>query len=477
MRVGWTAVIATCSMVLVACSGSVSGRGPLELSPPTSVEDTEIAATGSSLPSVVPSVTVARPLVVEALARDLGGITHRWPLLELFGYRGSPVDAASVARLPVVVEVRSLDGSSRVEVVALNWGIDSNASMVAIDASPEAIPDIVATLGGLSRWVVSGDSWAAVLQQGGLAASWEMEGLAGVVERIAEPGDICRESPTLCPFGPEVGFPPPPGWLITNDTTGTGGGGGPFSQLSLGEEATTIKGSGSASFAWVAGGTVFMGFRPTDLADAVDRGPARLAGELGNALFVLEPEQPTLDQEISLRLCCTSTAHARWTVPAEWAVTDITVIGTHGLDDYRLVLAVVEGDDITIRAIDLDAGLFRGFGQTRRAVDLTAAAVLNPPETTWTLPSRVAGGLAVVEHRPDGWYLLADALGRGHDLVRSSHPIVGYAIDSSGRHIAMAVDGPQGITNWWIHGSNTELLNSDATSFSWWGTHNPTPTN
>ena len=161
-------------------------------------------------------------------------------------------------------------------------------------------------------------------------------------------------------------------------------------------------------------------------------------------------------------------------IPNGWDVTDIAVVGTHGLNNYQLVLAVVEDGDSTVRAVGFDAELLTGRDRSHDPLALADAPVISPAGMMWTLPSRLAGRLAVVEQRSDGWHLVADAGGMARDLVRSSHPIVGYAIDSAVHHIVIAVDGPDGITNWWIHGQHVERLNSNATALAWWGTHNPT---
>ncbi|MCP5025216.1 MAG: hypothetical protein GY929_02930, partial [Actinomycetia bacterium] len=96
----------------------------------------------------------------------------------------------------------------------------------------------------------------------------------------------------------------------------------------------------------------------------------------------------------------------------------------------------------------------------------------NPPGRPWTLPRRNdIGGLSVVEERPDGWYLIEDALGDSRDLFRANYPIISYATDSGNRHLVAVVDGPDGPSTWWIQDDDLTRLEGSATSVAWNGWH------
>ncbi len=94
-------------------------------------------------------------------------------------------------------------------------------------------------------------------------------------------------------------------------------------------------------------------------------------------------------------------------------------------------------------------------------------------DQAWTLPQWTPAGVTVVAERADGWYLVDDVQGARADLLRSSHPIIGYAVDQSARHVVFAVDGPAGIVNYWASNDQVVELTTASSSMAWSGSHGP----
>ncbi|MDA3039470.1 MAG: hypothetical protein O3C27_08035 [Actinomycetota bacterium] len=163
-------------------------------------------------------------------------------------------------------------------------------------------------------------------------------------------------------------------------------------------------------------------------------------------------------------------------MPAGWVVDGVTLDVRNNLASLQYDVIVV-GSDATGHAIavEVDAdGTMRGMTRVTSGHESELDEL--PPidlgvDRRWTLPQWTPAGVTVVAERADGWYLVDDIRGERTDLLRSSHPIIGYALDQSARHAVLAIDGPTGVVNYWINDDEIVELASTASSMAWFGSH------
>ncbi|MCP5026764.1 MAG: hypothetical protein GY929_10825, partial [Actinomycetia bacterium] len=131
-----------------------------------------------------------------------------------YGYGARPAVPSPVHDVP---DLGAMFPSLTVREIDLNWGIDSSALLVTADGDPDVIDQAEAQLAESTRWVLAGENWVAGIYQGGLAVGYEIEALVETISWTMDPGSACQQAEKACPFGPEVGFPPPPPRLVVND--------------------------------------------------------------------------------------------------------------------------------------------------------------------------------------------------------------------------------------------------------------------
>ncbi|MCP3853926.1 MAG: hypothetical protein GY745_03435 [Actinomycetia bacterium] len=57
------------------------------------------------------------------------------------------------------------------------------------------------------------------------------------------------------------------------------------------------------------------------------------------------------------------------------------------------------------------------------------------------------------------------------DLIRTDGPIMDHDLDPTHRHLALAVVGSEGATNWWVYQEQVVRLPGSATALGWSGAH------
>lgn len=430
---------------------------------------------GDAAPAALTSSTIdrgenaapAEQVRIDVLRSPQAGAGRSVEQLGVFGYRTRPSTSAGALGVP---DIQQQFPEAAVRVLDVNWGIDSSAVLVTIDADGETIGRAEEHLGETTSWLVSGDRWLAALYQGGLAASFEMKALAEVVSWVLAPDAACELSDQACPAGSDVGFPPPPPSLVLNATPSAPA---PFEVIEL---SAGMIGTDALTVTWVEDGEVFTSWvNPGNQRDAESRGAATVAYSFGSFVFVVVP-QPDAGSTVELRPCCEQAASSAWSVPQGWTIEGLAVTGNFGQGDYRLIIAASVGDGSSVVvAVPLDERFFDQESALRPEA-IETLPNLTPRGRRWSRPQRSAsGGLVIVEERQDGWYLIDDALNDGRELLRSSHPILDYSVASGDVHVALVVEGPAGPDNWWINGTDTSQLDGSATSLGWFGTHSPTP--
>ncbi|MDG2112495.1 MAG: hypothetical protein P8N02_07785 [Actinomycetota bacterium] len=162
----------------------------------------------------------------------------------------------------------------------------------------------------------------------------------------------------------------------------------------------------------------------------------------GSAALLVSPDSPSAPS-ITYRRLYDTAATATWETPESWTVTAVALVGSGN------------------RSPDADLA----------AQPRDADHRVSPAGVEWTLPKYNLARLSVVERQEDGWYLVDDALGARHDIVFSTHPIVEYSIHPGQHDIMLAIDGPDGLTNWWLRGQDLTEIDLRADSFVWHGNH------
>ncbi|MCP4962258.1 MAG: hypothetical protein GY925_23690, partial [Actinomycetia bacterium] len=329
-------------------------------------------------------------------------------------------------------------------------GIDSSALLVTADGDPDVIDQAEAQLAESTRWVLAGENWVAGIYQGGPAVGYEIEALVETISWTMDPGSACQQGEIACPLGPEVGVPPPPPRLVVNDEIDDEAV--PFEVVEI-EGASLVEADG-VSATWIIDGQAFTGWGdPSDPVEIHARGPALVASSIGNYAFLVDPAGDGSESgAVSLRPCCEETNQVEWPIPTGWLVDGLVLIGNFGRGDYRLIVTTRVDNDSVAVGVPINENIFKPQATIPDLEGgIESLPRLNPPGHPWTLPQRNStGGLSVVEERPDGWYLVEDALGDSRDLFRANYPIISYATDSGNRHIVAVVDGPDGPSTWWI---------------------------
>jgi len=397
-------------------------------------------------------ITVLLPanIDISTQVRVLGG----------FGYRPRPsppdrqVEANELSAAFPSLVVSSFD---------LNWGIDSSAVLVTAEGDSQTVGAAAASLSRGSSWIQSGPGWLIVLYRTGLTSPPEMERLMETLSWIADPGWACDTGQAACPYGTDVGFPPPPPILVANDAVH---GELPFQAVVIDDAHGFAENGGP--LLWIADGMVFTTEGPsTDLSRAQSQGPGSVATNLGCFTFAVDGAM------IVVRSCNGQPTPVSWPIPDDLDVVGLAVVGNFGHNNYRLIVSTqpAGSESVTI-SLALPTKLFTHQVVTVTDTPIESLAGLDPSTGTWSLPRRNSiGGLTVVEQRADGWYLVDDALADPVDILRSVHPIVAYDIDAGRHHIVLSVDGPGGAAAWWIRNQIPVKLDTNATSLAWSGNH------
>ena len=408
-------------------------------------------------------IEVSSDSYIEVLEPADVGLANLVRGLQTFGYQirpSSPQDQDEADALG--------QGEAELSVNSFNlgWGIDSTAVLVTVEQGSESIADVAELAANSTSWLHSTDNGLVALYQGGLTAPFEMDTLLETIKWFIDPDSACGVAQLACPYGPDVGFPPPPPVLMTSQMFDYDL---PFDQVELG--GSSGLGSDGQSLIWVDGGTVFTLNRHSvdDIELAQAQGPGTIGAVFGCLTFAVD------GPAIVARSCNGQGVVGTWPIPESWNVVGLAVTGTWGHDNYQLVVSAKVGTSrqatvgVVLPERFIERYLFDGPGP---ALDTLPA--LNPDRGPWTLPQRnIVGDLTVVEQRRDGWYLVDDSLTNATDLLRSDYPIVGYTIDTTRQHMVVAIDGPLGEETWWISNKRLAKIAGSAPSVSWAGSHSP----
>ena len=491
---------AGCSSGGTADEASSSTSTSTSSSPPTSAVGPSLSVGGgagggssTSEPDAESELTteVVPPLEIELLAALPATLGERWPQLQTFGYYGRPSASFEFHPLPQFVLDAAFDrpapdppnGDLQIQLIDLNWGIDSSGLLVTIDGPREAIQAVEPELADSTRWLARGETWIGALYRGGLASGWEIEDLADRIEWIMRPEQACELSELACPYGPEVAFPPPPPMLALSGGVVTAEV--PFEVLNLGGPtaagAGVIVSTAGNSISWIEDGTLFSSWVGTVEGPPENRGPATAAHVVGSLAFVVEPDRSG-GQAIVLRYCCDEGSVTVWPVPEGWTVEEIVMVGTFGSEEYRLLINADVGDGLSrIVTIPFNPKILNGPVWSSLApvtFDVDADQAQPPFDSdavSWTQLQRHRSGISVVEERADGWYLIAvdfdGQFGRSRQLLRSSHPVESYTLDAAAQHVLLTVVGPDGPVLFWSNNGEVTEIGHGHASVAWLGTH------
>ncbi len=490
-----SAITTTTTTTTTPTTASPDGRSLLGTTPSASIEAT--AGTDSGPPAdSVPALTI------EVMNEPGGGLGDRWPLLATFGYYGRPATDIGYYDLPAfVLEAAADDDAHRpvgVELVELNWGIDSSGLLIAIDGPTEAVAEMASAFEPGPRWLIDGDGdgWLGVAYRGGLSANFELDELAAAIEWIMRPDQACGMAEAACPLGADVAFPPPPPELVVAElilgenarpTAGVDSGvraasevrvdsALPFEVEMLVEPVSRLATTDRVP-TWIdAEGHVRSRWNPND-DEGTDRGSARVFHSIGSVLFAVNG-RPGEPDRISLGYSHEESIITEWAAPEDWMVHGLAFIGTFGLDDYRLIVTA-DLDDGSSRTVALPVGtaLLNGgirageFLRDQTPVDLAMLPPLNPAGARWSDPQRSAGLLTVIEEREGQWVLIGDPLGRRLELLRANYPVLSYAVSPGAAHMVVTVDGPQGPSIHWAHHGEVEVIGHGPAALGWLGEH------
>lgn len=429
-------------------------------------------AASTSQPSSVPG-RLAIDLL--AIAEPSGLLLERWRDLSAHGYgigpaRSSEQGWSDLSNRHLGIEVAEF---------RLSWGIDSGAHLVVVEGAADGIASARIEIEPMADLMVAGDQWVAGLSRRVQAEVWELEDLADVLRAIREPGGACAGSDTrrLCPLGPEVGpSVPPPQLILEGPQT--------FGELSvevrfLGREAEGLRGAGGRnSVSWVGEGQAMLEFTVTD--PQVRGSQVLAANSLGGTLVAIELvaiDEATSNEDIhDGRIALyepNGFGHNVGGVPVGWVLDGLalTARNTATSSEYEvIVVGKDEGGRPIAVAVDVDEAMRGNAQDSVPRLDALPSIDLGI-DLAWMLPQWTPAGVTVVAERADGWYLVDDVRGERADLLRSSHPIVGYAVDQSARHVVLAVDGPTGIVNYWVSDDQIFELASTSRSMAWFGSH------
>lgn len=460
-------------VVASACTGNANSVGGV--TPSSASSDASMGAPSKLDDSVVDGDQpgpVAGPVVVElqAIAAPNPSLLERWRDLTVHGYGIGPAqlteqgwsDLADRHTGIVVAEFR------------LGWGIDSGAHLVVVEGTAEGIASAQVEVEPMADLVIGGSGWLAGLSRRVHAETWELRDLAEMIVAIREPETACLDGETgrVCPLGPEAGPSPPPPQLILADSPAELGLG--VDIRFLGPEARGLRGTGGRNgVSWVSEGQVVLEFT---LADPQLRGTRVIAANhLGGNVVSIEgsaPDDGTGRSRIAIYES-NGRGHTLAWVPAGWVLDGLVLAARNaGASVSYEVIAVGSGEtgqSIAV-AVDADAAVRGRFDTPGPDLDTLSLIDLDV-DHRWTLPQWTPAGVTVVAERSDGWFLVDDVQGDRTDLLRSSHPIIGYALDESARHAVLAIDGPTGIVNYWINDDEILKLTSKASSMAWFGTH------
>ncbi len=490
-------------MIVVGCSAGSSSDNAVEQASPASSElsqpagtdqageaEAAVAESPASEPSPdaepTPDGAASEPVRIDVLVPVAADTSSRLRELPNFGYGIRPAAGSGFYEVPELEE-----RFPRVVVQAHDviWGIDSSALMVVVTGDAEDLAQAKPLLNDSTRWVLEGESWLIAVYQGGLSAGWEMTDLSDTISAVMNPDQACELPVAVCPHGQQW-FPPPPPQLLAN---------GPVKapeylfQVSMVEGAAAIEVS-SIEASWIDDdGQAFSttGY-PPDPTSAIARGPALAAETIGGFAFIADPgDAATHDPHIAFRVAQGQQPDRVWDIPDGWHITGLAMLGHFRQDDYRLVITADRDPAVTATAgspptdsiavsMPFDEQIFgpagSGFDDDRPA-NLADLAPLNLDGVRWSLPQRSRSGLLlVVEEREDGWYLVSytdadrDRADRV-ELLRSSHAISSYSADGGGRNIVLAIDGPNGPSNWLVRDRVVTELEGSATSLAWLGRH------
>ncbi|MCP3909916.1 MAG: hypothetical protein GY713_03080 [Actinomycetia bacterium] len=451
------------ALLMVACSSASSDGGGSTSSSPLGVTTATTAtgrtATTTTSTGSAPTATTTRLLAeptVELLGWEATTPPLWWPALRSLSIYGSP-GVTGFAPLPPELELP--EGVERLDI-GLGWGIDSGANLVLLSGEGADSPNTVAQLDAVTEYVGSGESWSAAAFPSGLSAPFEMGRLIEWVEGLAVPETACESG--LCPLGAEYGFPSPPASLVTNQafTPGTA--------LPFTVEVVSADGSLEAAH---------LHWGPTHLEDGMVMGPGledldpvvteTFTAHFGVLVYIDEEAQ----RVETLRRWEPGAEGAGWSIPEDWVIDGLAVVMT-GRDTGELVASGLIGGVRQVRSIELHMDGFYGQDVYRGSADLAESELISPVGSDWSLPgSTFFSALHVVDRRSDGWYLVRVSAEGPVDLIRTDGPIVDYDLDPTHRHLALAVVGSEGATNWWVYQEQVVRLPGSATALGWSGAH------